>query len=84
MESRNPEQERYLGAVAASQPGVSYNTAWLVKHKLMQVRVERDATQCAGRHKAVFEVDVDFSVMHNNCLQSFRAVDSDGADQCLD
>lgn len=27
------------------QLGVSYNTAWLIKHKLMQVMVERDVTQ---------------------------------------
>ena len=27
------------------QLGVSYNTAWLIKHKLMQVMVERDAAQ---------------------------------------
>jgi hypothetical protein len=25
------------------QLGVSYNTAWLMKHKLMQVMIERDA-----------------------------------------
>ena len=30
------------------QPAVSYNTAWKVKHKLMQVMKERDDTRPLG------------------------------------
>ena len=30
------------------QLGVSYNTAWLLKHKLTQVMVERDSDQALG------------------------------------
>ena len=30
------------------QLGVSYNTAWLLKHKLMQAMIERDSDQALG------------------------------------
>ena len=45
-----PEQERDLGACAKAPPGVSYPTAWLLRHKLMQVMFEREqASVLSGR-----------------------------------
>lgn len=44
----DPAQKRNLGTDAASPVGVSYNTAWLCKHKLMHAMISRDSDLALG------------------------------------
>ena len=46
--SADPVEERSLGDGPGASLGVSYNTAWSLKHKLMQVMKERDESGPLG------------------------------------